>query len=119
LPGWGIVAGFGGNGLNCSKCTELGCVVCDKSISKCEGCGNGYYDSDGSIPTSKKCSKCSENCLRCYRREACLECESGYSVSSGEYCTKKKNLGLIIGLAVGGGLLFFLIIIIGCTYYRK
>jgi hypothetical protein len=54
----------------------------------------------------------------CYSADQCATCSSDYELS-GYICQKKKNIGLIVGLSVGGGLLLLLILVIICIVNSK
>ena len=66
------------NKCEVSYCPLANCQQCTKyNATQCETCNQGYYVD----PVSKKCNKCSSNCISCENATNCTECTAGYFVN--------------------------------------
>jgi hypothetical protein len=102
------------NGI-CNFCTTS-CSTCGSS-SNCTLCNHNYYLSNGF------CFYCGDGCQQCTNGVGCTTCKDlslgCYQYPSIQPASDSINLGLIIGLSLGGIVLTIIVIIILCRRYRS
>ena len=131
IPGYNAISMD--NILTCKKCKEDGCRLCTITTPDlgelCTDCGFGwardklttYNDGNSNLFTYMTCKKCGSNCERCFSAEKCQFCSKDYIVKNGS-CSfytnnTKSNVGLIVGLCVGGFVLLIVVVTFIC--YKK
>ena len=105
----------------CIKCAQVGCAYCSNDAKVCYSCNTGFTSGTSSdlrnTSMSVTCQSCGTGCYSCESLNSCFICDKGYN-QSGSGC-KKVNIGLIIGLSVGGFVLLVIIIISLRCYCQK
>ena len=135
IPGYNAISID--NIMTCKKCKEDGCRLCTITVpvlgELCTECGIGwtrdklttYNDGNSNLFTYMTCKKCGSNCQRCITPESCQICSNDYVMKNG-LCSiytnngannSKSNVGLIVGLCVGGFVLLIVVVTFIC--YKK